>query len=108
MPTLPLELRESFVWWRILAYVVSAVCLLGATVVFTIFAETTPHVYQASGYGDIAADKSIWFVLPFEHPFSIFDFYEHFIKRFWFFAARNNPETAPLVTWFNGGVSGAD
>ena len=25
--------------------------------------------------------------------------------RFWFFAARNNPDTAPLVTWFNGGVS---
>ncbi len=25
--------------------------------------------------------------------------------RFWFFAARNNPDNAPLVTWFNGGVS---
>jgi carboxypeptidase C (cathepsin A) len=25
-------------------------------------------------------------------------------NRFWFFAARNNPEKAPLVTWFNGGV----
>ena len=25
--------------------------------------------------------------------------------RFWFFAARNNSDTAPLVTWFNGGVS---
>lgn len=35
-------------------------------------------------------------------------FYEHPIDRFWFFAARNNPETAPLITWFNGGVSGAD
>jgi len=23
--------------------------------------ETTPHVYQASGYGDLASDKSIWF-----------------------------------------------
>ncbi|KAI0036241.1 serine carboxypeptidase [Vararia minispora EC-137] len=44
--------------------------------------ETTPGVYQASGYGDIAANKSIWF---------------------WFFEARNNPETAPLVAWFNGG-----
>jgi len=39
--------------------------------VFTISAETTPHVYQASGYGDIAADKSIWFVLRFDDPFSI-------------------------------------
>lgn len=25
--------------------------------------------------------------------------------RFWFFAARKNPDTAPLVLWFNGGVS---
>jgi hypothetical protein len=23
--------------------------------------------------------------------------------RFWFFAARENPGTAPLVLWFNGG-----
>ncbi|KAF8500344.1 alpha/beta-hydrolase [Russula emetica] len=44
--------------------------------------ETTPGVYQASGYGDLAANKSIWF---------------------WFFAARQNPDSAPLITWFNGG-----
>jgi len=44
--------------------------------------ETTPGVYQASGYGDIAANKSIWF---------------------WFFAARKNPDKAPLITWFSGG-----
>ena len=106
MPTLLLlELRESFVWWRILACAVSAVCLV-ATIVFTIQAETTPHVYQASGYGDLAANKSIWFVLRFEVPLSIF--MKRSIDRFWFFAARRNPETAPLITWFNGGVSGAD
>jgi len=44
--------------------------------------ETTPGVYQASGYGDLTSTESIWF---------------------WFFAARNNPDTAPLVLWFNGG-----
>ncbi|KAF8480363.1 alpha/beta-hydrolase [Russula ochroleuca] len=44
--------------------------------------ETTPGVHQASGYGDLASDKSIWF---------------------WFFAARRNPDKAPLITWFNGG-----
>ncbi|KAF8500349.1 serine carboxypeptidase [Russula emetica] len=44
--------------------------------------ETTPGVYQASGYGDLSANKSIWF---------------------WFFAARQNPDSAPLITWFNGG-----
>ncbi|KAJ7034784.1 Alpha/Beta hydrolase protein, partial [Mycena alexandri] len=44
--------------------------------------ETTPGVLQVSGYGDIAANQSIFF---------------------WYFAARNNPETAPLSLWFNGG-----
>ncbi|KAG7444067.1 alpha/beta-hydrolase [Guyanagaster necrorhizus] len=44
--------------------------------------ETTEGVYSASGYGDIAQNKSIWF---------------------WYFAARNNPDTAPLALWFNGG-----
>jgi hypothetical protein len=32
-------------------------------VVLTVWVETTPGVYQASGYGDLAANKSIWFVL---------------------------------------------
>ncbi|KAF8802183.1 serine carboxypeptidase [Phlegmacium glaucopus] len=44
--------------------------------------ETTPGVYQASGYGDLTKTESLWF---------------------WFFAARKNPESAPLVLWFNGG-----
>ncbi|KAH9853362.1 serine carboxypeptidase [Lenzites betulinus] len=44
--------------------------------------ETTPGVNQASGYGDLASDKSIWF---------------------WFFEARSSPATAPLTIWLNGG-----
>ncbi|KAH9480091.1 Carboxypeptidase S1 [Psilocybe cubensis] len=44
--------------------------------------ETTPGVYQASGYGDISASDSIWF---------------------WFFESRKNPKNAPLALWFNGG-----
>ncbi|KAJ6586387.1 serine carboxypeptidase [Mycena vulgaris] len=44
--------------------------------------ETIPGVYQASGYGDLTSSKSIFF---------------------WYFAARNNPSTAPLSLWFNGG-----
>ncbi|KAF9054613.1 serine carboxypeptidase [Panaeolus papilionaceus] len=44
--------------------------------------ETTRGVYQAAGYGDISETKSIWF---------------------WFFAARKNPDTAPVAIWFNGG-----
>ncbi|KAJ7681923.1 serine carboxypeptidase [Mycena polygramma] len=44
--------------------------------------ETTPGVFQASGYGDLTSTKSIFF---------------------WYFAARNNPATAPLSLWFNGG-----
>ncbi|EJD46912.1 alpha/beta-hydrolase [Auricularia subglabra TFB-10046 SS5] len=44
--------------------------------------ETTPGVYQASGYVDLSEDMSMWF---------------------WFFEARNSPETAPLSIWLNGG-----
>lgn len=44
--------------------------------------ETTPGVYQASGYVDVSSTKSFFF---------------------WFFAARNNAATAPLSLWFNGG-----
>ncbi|KAG7088981.1 hypothetical protein E1B28_012927 [Marasmius oreades] len=44
--------------------------------------ETTPGVQQASGYGDLTATESIFF---------------------WYFAARENPSTAPLALWFNGG-----
>jgi len=44
--------------------------------------ETTPGVYQASGYADLTSTNSLWF---------------------WYFAARNNPDTAPLALWFNGG-----
>ncbi|KAJ7596121.1 serine carboxypeptidase [Mycena floridula] len=44
--------------------------------------ETTPGVYSASGYGDITATDSLWF---------------------WYFDARNNPDTAPLTLWLNGG-----
>ncbi|TEB24238.1 alpha/beta-hydrolase [Coprinellus micaceus] len=44
--------------------------------------EHTSGVYEAAGYVDLTKTDSIWF---------------------WFFAARNNPDTAPLVLWFNGG-----
>ncbi|RPD81699.1 serine carboxypeptidase [Lentinus tigrinus ALCF2SS1-7] len=44
--------------------------------------ETTPGVYQASGYGDLSANESLWF---------------------WFFAARENSDSAPLTIWLNGG-----
>ncbi|KAJ6609023.1 serine carboxypeptidase [Mycena sp. CBHHK59/15] len=44
--------------------------------------ETTQNVYQASGYGDLTSEESIWF---------------------WYFDARKDPLTAPLSLWFNGG-----
>lgn len=34
-------------------------------IIFTVSAETTEGVYQASGYGDLSEDKSIWFVFHF-------------------------------------------
>ncbi|KZP14955.1 alpha/beta-hydrolase [Athelia psychrophila] len=44
--------------------------------------ETTPGVHTMSGYVDIGPSMSTWF---------------------WFFAARNAPETAPFTLWLNGG-----
>ncbi|KAJ7484423.1 Alpha/Beta hydrolase protein [Mycena latifolia] len=44
--------------------------------------ETTPGVGQISGYINIASNASMWF---------------------WFFEARNSPDTAPLTLWLNGG-----
>lgn len=44
--------------------------------------ETTPGVNTYSGYFSVGEGMNMWF---------------------WFFEARNNPETAPLATWFNGG-----
>ncbi|KAF9063318.1 serine carboxypeptidase [Rhodocollybia butyracea] len=44
--------------------------------------ETTPGVFSASGYGDLTSTESLFF---------------------WYFAARENNDTAPLALWFNGG-----
>ncbi|CAK5282267.1 unnamed protein product [Mycena citricolor] len=44
--------------------------------------ETTPGVYQASGYGDLSATESIFF---------------------WYFSSRSPNASAPLTLWFNGG-----
>lgn len=44
--------------------------------------ETTPGVQSYAGYIDLAPDR---------HSF------------FYFFQARNNPETAPITLWLNGG-----
>lgn len=57
---------------------------------------------HAKGYGDLSANESIWFVIPLGCSLG---FYMCSVDRFWFFAARRNLDKAPLVTWFNGGVS---
>ncbi|KAH6969268.1 putative carboxypeptidase S1 [Fusarium avenaceum] len=44
--------------------------------------ETTPGVNQYSGYLFVGEDANMFF---------------------WFFESRNNPKTAPLVSWFGGG-----
>jgi carboxypeptidase C (cathepsin A) len=41
--------------------------------------ETTPGVEQISGYIDVGKNMSMWF---------------------WFFEARQSPETAPFTLWF--------
>ncbi|KAF2646397.1 carboxypeptidase-like protein S1 [Massarina eburnea CBS 473.64] len=44
--------------------------------------ETTPGVKQYSGYLSVGTNMNMWF---------------------WFFEARQNPSTAPLAAWLNGG-----
>ncbi|KXN82867.1 Carboxypeptidase S1 [Leucoagaricus sp. SymC.cos] len=44
--------------------------------------ETTPGVHQMSGYITVGQNMSMWF---------------------WFFEARESPETAPFTLWLNGG-----
>ncbi|KAJ6616463.1 alpha/beta-hydrolase [Mycena sp. CBHHK59/15] len=44
--------------------------------------ETTAGIGQISGYINLAKNASMWF---------------------WFFEARNSPDTAPLTLWINGG-----
>lgn len=44
--------------------------------------ETTPGVNSYSGFVDLDAESHIFF---------------------WFFEARNSPETAPITLWLNGG-----
>lgn len=67
--------------------------------------ETTAGVYQASGYADLTSSESLWYVVDDQLATC---FAEQCVSRFWFFAARNNPDTAPVAVWLNGGVSQDD
>ena len=53
--------------------------------------ETTPGVGSYSGYVHLPAG----FLEDQAYPINTF---------FWFFEARNQPESAPLVIWLNGGA----
>ena len=106
LPTLLLELRENFEWWKILAYAVRSF--------FFCAARRRIHRFGRN-YARCLSSLRIWGLdCQREHlvcvhlGVALYDSYEHSIGRFWFFAARNNPESAPLITWFNGGVSDAD
>lgn len=60
--------------------------------------ETSPGVNQYSGYLSIGTNQNMCQcpILSQARPLMR-------STGFWFFEARNNPATAPLATWFNGG-----
>ena len=79
------EDRVSFVERNGVNYTVFNDTSTGAVMEFVTnsgICETTPGVNQYSGYLSVGTNMNMWF---------------------WFFEARNNPSTAPLATWFNGG-----
>lgn len=79
--------KRSFVERDGVNYTVFEHAATGATLQFVTdsgICETTKGVNQYSGYLSVGTNMNMWF---------------------WFFEARNNPTTAPLATWFNGGRS---
>lgn len=73
----------------------------GATMSFVTnsgICETTAGVNQYSGYLSVGSKLMV----AHEEPQS-----DNYLANenmwFWFFESRNNPTTAPLATWFNGG-----
>ena len=59
--------------------------------------ETTPGVHQVSGYLDVGHNQSMvrlyWFFNNTDRGL---------LQWFWFFEARNSPETAPFTLWSMG------
>ena len=107
MPFLPLELQENSVWWRIQAYAVGSFWLLeSAHHRVDNFGRNYPRCL--SGFRIWGPDCGQEHVVCAAPQGSLYYSYGHSVDRFWFFAARNNPATAPLITWFTGGVSDAD
>jgi hypothetical protein len=63
--------------------------------------ETTKGVFQASGYADLTHSEHMWWGDWQQKLYCPLTF----TYRFWFFAARKDPDNAPLAIWINGGVS---
>lgn len=61
--------------------------------------ETTPGVNQYSGYLSVGPNENMWFWLYVNSLILLRACQLNFCS----FEARNNPTTAPLATWFNGG-----
>ena len=77
--------KRSFVERNGVKYTVFEHAATGARIEFVTnsgICETTPGVNQYSGYLSVGTSMNMWF---------------------WFFESRNNPTTAPLAMWLNGG-----
>ncbi|OCL06842.1 alpha/beta-hydrolase [Glonium stellatum] len=93
--------RRSFIERDGVNYTVFEHAATGAKLEFVTnsgICETTPGVNQYSGYLSVGTGMNMWFWYYQRNPKC-----RMILNIVRFFEARNNPTTAPLATWFNGG-----
>ena len=90
--------------------VVENSCICGGVLLFNMHPLSYSQFWQRNQVSIRLPDMVTWLRirvsgLYLTPGFSLFFLNLCSTNRFWFFAARHNPDKAPLITWFNGGVS---